>query len=60
MEHRGRIVSKDELMGAVWPNVFVTENSLVRCVRGIRAALGEQGQSILQTVAHRGYMFAAP
>ena len=60
VEHRGRVVSKDELMGAVWPNVFVTENSLVQCVSDIRAALGEEGPSILKTVARRGYMFDAP
>ncbi len=30
-------------MEAVWPNVFVTENSLVQCVSDIRAALGEEG-----------------
>jgi len=60
VEHRGRVVSKDELMEAVWPNVFVTENSLVQCVSDIRAALGEEGPSILKTVARRGYMFDAP
>jgi TolB-like protein/DNA-binding winged helix-turn-helix (wHTH) protein/Flp pilus assembly protein TadD len=60
IDHRGRVVSKDELMGAVWPNVFVTENSLVQCVSDIRAALGEEGPSMLKTVARRGYMFAAP
>jgi adenylate cyclase len=60
VDHRDRVVSKDELMEAVWPNVFVTENSLVQCVSDIRAALGEEGPSILKTVARRGYMFAAP
>ena len=47
-------------MGAVWPNVFVTENSLVQCISDIRAALGPEGATILKTVARRGYMFAAP
>lgn len=60
IDHRDRVVSKDELMQAVWPNVFVTENSLVQCVSDIRAALGEEGPSILKTVARRGYRFAAP
>ena len=58
--HPRRLVSKDELIAAVWPNVFVTENSLVQCVREIRAALGDEGQQILKTVARRGYIFAAP
>ena len=51
----GRVVTKDELMGAVWPNVAVTENSLVQCIHEIRRALGDEGQSILKTAARRGY-----
>ena len=58
--NRNRVVSKDELMEAIWPNVFVTENSLVQCISDIRAALGEDGPAILKTVARRGYTFAAP
>ena len=57
--HPGRIVSKDELMEAVWPNVFVTENSLVQCISDIRTALGDESQ-VLKTIARRGYMFAVP
>lgn len=60
VRHRDRVVSKDELMQAVWPNVFVTENSLVQCISDIRAALGEGGADIVKTVARRGYRFAAP
>jgi TolB-like protein/DNA-binding winged helix-turn-helix (wHTH) protein/Flp pilus assembly protein TadD len=55
----GRVVSKDELIEAVWPNVFVTENSLVQCISDIRAALNDSAQTILKTVARRGYLFAA-
>ena len=55
-----RVVSKDELMQAVWPNVFVTENSLVQCISDIRVALDDDAQAILKTVARRGYLFAAP
>src|SRR5262245_33923128 len=56
----GRVVGKDELIAAVWPNVFVTDNSLTQCVSDIRAALDDDGQHILKTVARRGYLFAAP
>lgn len=59
VRHRDRVVSKDELMQAVWPNVFVTENSLVQCISDIRAALGEAGPDMVKTVARRGYRFAA-
>jgi adenylate cyclase len=56
----GRLVAKDELMEAIWPNVFVTDNSLVQCISEIRAALDDESQAILKTVARRGYLFAAP
>jgi adenylate cyclase len=57
--NRGRVVSKDELMQFVWPNIFVTDNSLVQCVSDIRLALADDAQVILKTVARRGYLFAA-
>lgn len=50
-----RIVTKDELMNAVWADIAVTENSLVQCVHEIRRALGDENQSVLKTVARRGY-----
>ena len=56
----GRVVSKDELIEAIWPNVFVTDNSLVQCISDIRLALDDEAQGILKTVARRGYLFAAP
>jgi adenylate cyclase len=58
--HPGRIVTKDELIEAVWPGIFVTDNSLVQCISDIRAALEDDSQAILKTVARRGYLFAAP
>ncbi len=55
----GRVVSKDELFQFVWPNVIVTDNSLVQCISDIRVALADETQLILKTVARRGYLFAA-
>lgn len=60
VRHPGRIVTKDELLASVWPNIFVTDNSLVQCISDIRAALDDEAQEILKTVARRGYLFAAP
>ena len=37
----GRVLSKQELMEAVWPNVHVGEDSLFQCIREIRTALGD-------------------
>ena len=35
----GRVATKSELMSAVWPDVFVTEDSLTQAVRELRKAL---------------------
>jgi len=52
----GRLVSKDELMAAVWPGSVVTDDSLVQAIGDVRRALGEAGHRIVRTVPRRGYM----
>jgi class 3 adenylate cyclase/tetratricopeptide (TPR) repeat protein len=59
VENAERLVSKDELFKAVWPNVFVTDDALIHCISEIRAALGDRGQHVIKTVPRRGYLFAA-
>lgn len=56
LEHAGRIVSKDQLMRTVWPDVTVGDESLAQCISEIRRALGSAGQRIVKTVPRRGYM----
>jgi DNA-binding winged helix-turn-helix (wHTH) protein len=58
VENAGRLVSKDELIKAVWSNVIVTDESLARCVSDVRLALGDRGQRIIRTVPRRGYLLA--
>jgi len=60
VENAGRLVTKDEIIEAVWPNVIVTDESLSRCVSDVRLALGDSEQQIVKTVPRRGYMFAVP
>lgn len=61
LERSGRLVTRDELMGAVWPGVVVTDDSLVQCIGEIRRALGADGHQLLKTVPRRGYLLdAAP
>jgi TolB-like protein/Tfp pilus assembly protein PilF len=60
VENAGRVVGRDEILQAVWPGVFVTEDSITQCVREIRRALGDEAQTVLRTMTRRGYMFAAP
>jgi DNA-binding winged helix-turn-helix (wHTH) protein/TolB-like protein len=57
-QNGGRIVSKDELMAEVWPDVIVTEDSLTQCVHEVREALGPGGAGLLRTVPRRGYVLA--
>ncbi len=59
VERAGRLVTKDELIEAVWPNVVVTEESLTRCICDVRRALGDGEQMIIKTLPRRGYLFAA-
>jgi DNA-binding winged helix-turn-helix (wHTH) protein len=59
VEHAGQLVSKQELMQAVWPNAFVTEDSLVQCALELRRALDDGLQQVLKTVPRRGYLFHA-
>jgi len=55
----GRVLSKQELMEAVWPNVHVGEDSLFQCIREIRTALGDDRRQLVKLVSGRGYLFAA-
>ncbi len=55
----GRILSKQELMDAVWPNVHVGDDSLFQCIRELRTALGDDQRQLVKLVSGRGYMFDA-
>jgi adenylate cyclase len=59
VEQPGRLLSKDELVKAVWPNVFVNDHALAQCIRDIRKVLGDEGELFIRTVPRRGYIFVA-
>jgi TolB-like protein len=59
VENAGRLVPRDEIIAAVWPNVTVADESLTRCVSDIRLALEDVDQSVIQTMSRRGYVFRA-
>ena len=59
VEHPGRLVSKEELLAAVWPNLVVTDDTLVQSIGDLRRALGEAGTRLIVTVPRRGYRFDA-
>lgn len=58
----GRLLTKDELLHAIWPDVVVEESNLAYTVSAIRKALGERPESAryIETVPKRGYRFVAP
>ena len=62
IERRERVVSKGELLDAIWPNEHTTQAVLHRCVGAARKALGDTRakQWAIQTVHGRGYRFVAP
>lgn len=55
----GRVLSKRELMDAVWPNVHVGEDNLFQCIREIRSALGDDRREVIRVVSGSGYLFEA-
>src|SRR5262245_27818544 len=59
VERAGQLVSKDELMEAVWGRVVVTDGALTQCLIDVRRALGDESQTVVRTVPRRGYLFDA-
>jgi predicted ATPase/DNA-binding winged helix-turn-helix (wHTH) protein len=59
VENPGRLIGKQELMKAVWPDAFVTDDSLVQCTLELRRGLDDREQKLLKTVPRRGYLFTA-
>ena len=62
LENRGRVVSKEEMFGALWPGTAIEESSLSQNIYELRKALGDAGpeHAYIQTVPRRGYRFVAP
>jgi excisionase family DNA binding protein len=61
IRHRGRIVSKDELLKQLWTGQVVVEAALTRCVSEARTAVRDNGvrQQVIKTQRGRGYRFVA-
>jgi adenylate cyclase len=62
IERAGKVVSKDEIIAAVWPGVVVEDSNLTVQISALRRALqhGRPSVRCIQTVPGRGYRFAAP
>jgi DNA-binding winged helix-turn-helix (wHTH) protein/serine/threonine protein kinase len=57
--HAGEVVTKDQLLEAVWPGLSVVEGSLTTAVHKLRKALGDDDSSMIVTVPRVGYRLAA-
>jgi DNA-binding winged helix-turn-helix (wHTH) protein len=62
VERAGDLVSKEEIMAAVWGRTVVENANLTVQISALRRVLdeGRSGPSCIQTVAARGYRFTAP
>ncbi|MFY9553079.1 MAG: winged helix-turn-helix domain-containing protein, partial [Blastocatellia bacterium] len=61
IEHRDRIVEKQELFDEIWEEKFVTDNALTRIIKEIRREIGDDADAprYIETVTKRGYRFIA-
>jgi len=57
VERSGRLVGRAELMQAIWPDTFVSDESLAQCLMEVRRALQNESQRLVRTVPRRGYIF---
>ncbi len=61
IQHRSRVVTRQELLDALWPDQFVSDDALERGIAAVRKAVGDSGraQQVIKTVYGRGYHFVA-
>src|SRR5262245_29380640 len=61
IEHRDRVVSKQELCDQVWEGYAISDATLESCLRAVRSTVGDSGQAqrIIQTQRGHGYRFVA-
>ncbi len=62
LDRPGQLVTKEELLDAVWPGANVTENAMAQAISDLREAIGDEAASptYIRTIARRGYRFIAP
>ncbi len=62
VKHAGQLVTKEELLQAVWPDTYIEEGSLKGCIKRIRQVLGDKAKAprFIETVHRQGYRFLVP
>ena len=59
VQHPGVLVTREQLLDAIWSGVVVTEDSLTQCLLEVRRALGDKSRELVRTVPRRGYLLDA-
>jgi TolB-like protein len=59
LQNRERVVTKDDLLDAVWSGRFVSESNLTTRINAARKAIGDSGQEqrLIRTVSRKGFRF---
>jgi DNA-binding winged helix-turn-helix (wHTH) protein/predicted ATPase len=62
VDHAGRLITKEELLAAVWRDAVVSDAALTSCIRDLRRALGDSAEAprYIETVHRRGFRFIGP
>jgi len=60
VQSQGRVLTKKELMAALWPDIFVEESNLAFQISALRKVLGIKGSEWIETLPKYGYRFSAP
>ena len=60
-EHAGQVVAKERLMRTVWPDTFVSDDVLTRCISELRRVFGDDAKEprVIQTIPKSGYRLIA-
>src|SRR6202522_1780877 len=58
--HAGEVVTKEELLESVWPNVMVVDGSLATAISKLRKAMGDEEHPAIVTIPRVGYRLAVP
>lgn len=59
IENPGRLLDRDTINAAVWPDTVTTDENIAQCVREVRRAIGDHARSVIRTVPRRGFLFTA-
>src|SRR2546422_4049459 len=62
VQHAGRVVRKEELVRAIWPDTAISDGVLAVCMNELRQALGDavRAPEYVETVPRRGYRWIGP